>query len=148
MSLAKPESAWRYSTITTLMSVLGGLLGYVIGMLFITELTPYLKYLGYAPQIAQATSWFNTWGFWVLFVAAFTPLPFKVFTIAAGAGSMPILPFVLGSLVGRGLRFYIEAGLIYWGGRRMELWIRKSIDWLGWLMLVIVATVIIIYKWH
>ena len=90
-------------------------------------------------EIAQ--SWFAHWGFWALFIAGFTPIPYKVFTIAAGLVSMSIVPFILASVIGRGSRFFLLAGLIRWGGERMNNMLRTYIDRMGW-MIVLLAVII------
>ena len=61
---------------------------------------------------ARQVAWFERWGFWVVFVAGFSPIPYKMFTIAAGALSMALVPFTLVSLIGRGARFQLVAGLM------------------------------------
>ena len=76
------------------------------------------------------------WGFWAIFLAGFTPVPYKVFTIAAGAAAMALVPFVLGSLVGRGCRFFLVAGLMRWGGADLEKQLSLWVDRLGWAMVV------------
>jgi uncharacterized membrane protein YdjX (TVP38/TMEM64 family) len=78
-----------------------------------------------------------------VFVAGFTPIPYKVFTIASGAASIGLLPFTLGSLVGRGGRFFLVAGLIRLGGPRMEGLLRTYVEWLGWLVIVIAAVALL-----
>ena len=69
-----------------------------------------------------------------MFVAAFTPIPFKVFTMAGGAAAMPLLPFVVASLIGRSLRFLLVAGLVAWGGPRIEPHLRRYIETVGWIV--------------
>lgn len=140
MSLANPKRAWRFALLTTLASVAGGLFGYLIGFFAIDAILPWLQASRYWPAYETAVEWFGVWGFWAVFVAGFSPIPYKVFTIAAGALSMALLPFTLASLVGRGLRFFLVAGLMAWGGERMETLLHRYIDRLGWAtMLAVVA---------
>jgi membrane protein YqaA with SNARE-associated domain len=136
MSLAKPGKAWFYAGLTTIASVLGGLLGYVIGAFAIEMITPWLYEFGYFDAYQLAQAWFVKWGFWAIFMAGFTPVPYKVFTIAAGAAAMALVPFVLGSLVGRGCRFFLVAGLMCWGGADLEKQLSLWVDRLGWAMVV------------
>src|SRR3546814_15227766 len=75
---------------------------------------------------------FAEYGFWIVFVAGFTPIPYKIFTLASGATGIGLLPFVIGSFVGRGARFFLVAGLIAWGGERLEQGLHRYIEWLGW----------------
>jgi membrane protein DedA with SNARE-associated domain len=74
-----------------------------------------------------------------VFVAGFSPIPYKAFTIAAGVMTMALLPFILASLVGRGARFYLVAGLMRLGGARMEAMLRRYVDGLGWATVVAVV---------
>jgi len=136
MALARPERWWRLAAITTVTSVLGGLFGYLIGYVAIEAVTPVLHRVGYWQHFETAHDWFERYGFWAIFVAGFTPIPYKVFTIAAGAAHMGLLPFTLGSLVGRGARFLLVAGLVRWGGAPIEHQIRRYIDGIGWATLV------------
>jgi membrane protein YqaA with SNARE-associated domain len=116
--------------------VLGGLLGYLIGFTAIEAITPVLHRVGYWQHFETAHDWFERYGFWAIFAAGFTPIPYKVFTVAAGAAHMALLPFTLGSLVGRGARYLLVAGLVRWGGAPIEHHIRRYIDGIGWATLV------------
>lgn len=146
MCLARLKDAWKLAFITTLASVVGGLLGYVIGYAAFDVVEPYLISLGYEDKITLARAWFMQWGAWVLFIAGFTPIPYKLFTISAGAVSMALFPFVLASLIGRGARFFLVAGFMVWGGERMEHAVRKYIDRLGWLVIALVLIAYIGYR--
>ena len=72
--------------------------------------------------------WFNAWGFWAILVGCFVPLPYKVFTIAAGVMQLHFGLFLMASMVGRILRFLVIASVIYWGGASVEPWIRKMFE--------------------
>ncbi|WP_058615741.1 YqaA family protein [Tepidimonas taiwanensis] len=139
MALANPQQAWRLAWLTTWTSVLGGLAGYLIGWLAFAALEPWLRGSSYWPAYQQAVAWFDAWGAWAVFVAGFSPIPYKVFTIAAGALAMPLLPFALASLVGRGARFFLVAALMRWGGARMEPLLRRHIDRIGWAVVALVV---------
>ncbi|TSE27880.1 YqaA family protein [Tepidimonas aquatica] len=139
MALANPQQAWRLAWLTTWTSVLGGLAGYLIGWLAMASIEPWLLASRYAAPYQQAMTWFQTWGVWAVFIAGFSPIPYKVFTIAAGALAMPLLPFTLASLVGRGARFFLVAALMRWGGARMEPLLRRHIDRIGWAVVAVVA---------
>jgi len=136
MTLARPERWWRLAALTTVTSVLGGLLGYLIGYVALEFVTPLLHRVGYWGHFETAHDWFERYGFWAIFAAGFTPIPYKVFTIAAGAAHMALLPFTLGSLIGRGARFLLVAGLVRWGGAPIEHHLRRYIDGIGWATLV------------
>ena len=79
-------------------------------------------------------------------MAGFSPIPYKVFTIAAGVANMALLPFTLASLVGRGGRFFLVAGLMAWGGPRMEAVLHKYVDRLGWATVAAVVVGVLIYR--
>lgn len=139
MSLAQPKKAWQFAALTTLTSVIGGIAGYLIGMFAFEMIEPYLHSAGYWDKYEMARQWFETWGLWVIFIAGFSPVPYKIFTISAGVIGMSFLPFVLASVVGRGARFFLVAGLMAWGGERMEKTLRQYIDQLGWLVILVMV---------
>ena len=146
MTLARPAS-WVYlAALTTITSVLGGLFGYFVGHAAIEAVMPWLIQIGYDGHFRTAESWFATYGFWAIFAAGFTPIPYKVFTIAAGAASMSLLPFVLGSAIGRGARFFLVAALVRFGGAPIEAQIRRYIDAIGWTVLVLIAVLIFVLR--
>jgi len=146
MSLANPSRAWWFALLTTLTSVAGGLFGYVIGHYAFDVIEPFLRESRYWDGYQTAVSWFDRWGFWAVFVAGFSPIPYKVFTIAAGALSMALLPFALASLIGRGARFFLVAGLMAWGGARMEAALHRYIERLGWATVALVVGGALIYR--
>jgi membrane protein YqaA with SNARE-associated domain len=145
MALADNKKAWRYAAITTAASIVGGMLGYLIGFLAFEAIEPWIMDAGYGDKYQLAVDWFTEWGVWTILIAGFSPIPYKVFTIAAGATSMVFLPFVLASVVGRGGRFFLVAALIVWGGPRMEQTIKKYVDWLGWGL---VALIVLFLAWR
>jgi membrane protein YqaA with SNARE-associated domain len=147
MSLANPTRAWRFALLTTVTSVAGGILGYLIGLLAFDVIEPVLHGAAYFDKYLLAKQWFVDWGFWAIFLAGFSPIPYKVFTITAGVVAMTFVPFVIASLIGRGARFFLVAGLMAWGGARMEQRLRKWVDWLGWSMLLLVVVLLIAYKY-
>lgn len=146
MSLAKPDNAWRFALVTTIASVIGGMLGYLIGGWFFELIQPLVSEGGrWAHHYHLAKDWFSEWGFWAIFIAGFSPIPYKVFTITAGTIAMSFIPFVLASIIGRGSRFFLVAALMKWGGKDMELKLRKYVDILGWSLVLIV---LIIYAYY
>lgn len=146
MSLAKPKKAWYYASLTTITSVLGGILGYFIGVFAFDMIEPILHNYGYYDRYELAKSWFEAWGFWAIFLAGFSPIPYKVFTIASGVVGMAFLPFVIASFVGRGLRFFVVAGLMAWGGEPMEKKLHKYMDIIGWVIVCLVIVLWLIYR--
>ncbi len=143
MSMARPARAMRLALLTTLASVAGGMLGYLIGALALELALPIVNDLGYASVYATAQGWFMDWGFWVVLVAGFSPVPYKVFTIAAGAMAIAWLPFMLASFIGRGARFFLVAGLLAWGGPRMEPWLRRYMERIGWLTVLLLVIAVL-----
>ena len=146
MSLANPQRAWWLAMLTTLASVAGGLLGYFIGATAYEAIEPVLRESRYWGSYQLAVQWFRDWGFWAVLLAGFSPIPYKAFTIAGGALAMPLLPFVLASVVGRGTRFFLVAGLMAWGGERMEAVLHRYIDRLGWGTVGLAVVVWLIYR--
>jgi membrane protein YqaA with SNARE-associated domain len=146
MSLAKPDKAWFYALVTTVASVLGGLLGYLIGSFAFELIEPYIHSMGYWHKFELAQQWFTDYGFWAILLAGFTPIPYKVFTIASGVAGMLLVPFILGSLIGRGGRFFLVASLMYWGGEALEQRLHKMVDVLGWVTVVLVVVGYLLFK--
>jgi membrane protein YqaA with SNARE-associated domain len=147
MSMANPRRSWWLAGLTTAASVLGGLLGYAIGAFAFDLVQPWVGEGGrYQAVFQQAKLWFDEWGVWAIFVAGFSPIPYKVFTIAAGVLSMALLPFVLASAIGRGARFFLVAALMAWGGERMEGTLRRYVDRIGWIMLLLIVAVVLAHN--
>ncbi len=141
MSISKPERAMRYATQTMAFSVLGGLVGYLIGFFLFELAQPYIEQWGYQARMDRVMEWFDTWGFWAVLVAGFSPVPYKIFTIAAGVLQLALLPFVLASLVGRGLRFYLVAWFLSRYGPSIEARLIHYIERIGWgiVLLLLIA---------
>ena len=140
MVLAQRHRAWFFAALTTLWSVLGGVAGYLIGMfLFGLVADPIIQFYDAQGAFDSAREQFQKHGVWIIFLAGFTPIPYKLFTISAGLASMSLVPFVAASLVGRGARFFLVAGLIYAGGERFEAQLRRYADGIGWAMVVLVV---------
>lgn len=148
MTLACPSGWWRFATVCTIASVLGGLLGYLLGWLALDVVWPLIEGLGKAETFVEVSGLFQRYGFWIVFLAGFTPIPYKVFTISAGATGIGLVPFVLASLVGRGGRFFLVTGLMAWGGVRMESVLRRYVEALGWLAVVLVVAGLAWWEWQ
>ena len=146
MTLAQPRHWVRFALLTTAASVLGGLLGYMIGYLALEAVTPLLHKVGYWHHFETAHAWFQRYGFWAIFAAGFTPIPYKVFTIAAGAAHMGLLPFVVGSMIGRGTRFMLVSGLVRLGGPKIEPHLRRYVDIIGWGTLALIVVGYLIWR--
>jgi membrane protein YqaA with SNARE-associated domain len=145
MVLADRRRAWRLAAFTTLASVLGGLIGYLLGWLALEAVMPVIERAGQVSTYEAAVAAFQQYGIWFVLIAGFSPIPYKLITIAAGALGMPLLGFVLASVVGRGGRFFLVAALIYLGGEQAAARLRTWVDALGWLVVAaaIVAGVVV-----
>lgn len=147
MVVSRPKKWFRFATVTTLSSVAGGVLGYLIGMVAIVAVMPIIISVGYQGAYNSAVQWFEQYGALAIIAAGFTPIPYKVFTIAGGAAAMSFPLFIIGSIIGRGGRFFLVAFLMNQFGRRYKDKIEKYIDILGlaFVILVIVGFVAIKY---
>lgn len=145
MVLADRARAWSLALWTTLASVAGGVVGYLIGWLGLEFIYPLIERVGYESYYLQAVEAFRDHGIWFVIVAGFTPIPFKIITIAGGALLMPLPGFILGSLIGRGARFYLVAALIWAGGERMADRLRLWVDAIGWSVIGLVVLGGVIY---
>lgn len=138
MSLSQPARAWHFALIATVASVVGGAAGYLLGYFaFDAWLHPLIMEAGYGDKLDTAIGWFETYGVWIVFIAGFSPIPYKVFTISAGFLQMAFIPFMIASAIGRGARFFLVAGLMRWGGAAMEEKLRQYVEILGWLVIAI-----------
>ena len=146
MVIAKPKKWLRLATITTLSSVVGGLFGYFIGTVAIGAVMPLIVSGGYEASYQTAINWFREWGALAVLIAGFTPVPYKIFTIAGGAAGMSLPLFIVGSIVGRGGRFFLVAALMYFFGARYKDKIEKYIDVLGLLFIALVVMGVILIK--
>ena len=146
MSLAQPKRAFWFAFLTTMASIAGAVLGYVIGHFAFELIEPFLRASSYWPAYEKAVDWFNRFGFWAVFVlAGFSPIPYKIFTIAAGAMGTPVLPFMVASFISRGARFYLVAGLTAYGGIKMEEKLRLYVDRIGWACVALMIAGGILY---
>ena len=144
MSLKDRSKAYYFATICTLASVLGAFAGYYIGVYSINLIIPLLDKFNYMPELYVAEKYFNTYGIWIILIAGFSPIPYKLFTITAGMMAMPIIPFVTFSLIARGARYFLISYLVRKLGKIADQWLNKYIDWLGYLLIII----IILFLWY
>jgi membrane protein YqaA with SNARE-associated domain len=142
MVLAKRDKAWRYAAIASVLSVIGGVAGWAIGWGMFEAIEPWLVESRYWPAYETASAWFDSYGIWVVFVAGFSPIPYKVFTIAAGVAALSLPGFIIASLIGRSARFFLVAGIVYAGGENAEDTLRKHVETLGWAAVVLTVVII------
>ena len=140
LSAEKPKRAFWYAGVTLVGSVLGALFGYLIGHLF-WEATKsfFFARLFSEPSFDYVKNLYQEWDFWAVFFGAFSFIPYKIFTITAGVCSIAIPMFMIGSVVGRGLRFFAVASLMFYFGPKIKGWIDKYFN-----LLVVVFTVLLI----
>ena len=117
MSLINPGSAFLLAAIVTVTSVLGALVGYWLGGRFGR---PLLNRFVKKDKVDRVEKMFKTYGSWAVLLAAFTPIPFKVFTITAGMLDLNRRSFILAATVGRGARFFIIGGLVFFYGESIQ----------------------------
>ena len=145
MSLARPSRAMQFAALTLLFSVLGGLVGYMIGAFLFDLAEPYVTAWGYQARFEKVTTWFEYWGFWAVLVAGFSPVPYKLFTIAAGVLNLALIPFVLASIIGRGARFFLLAWCLARYGPAIEPKLVRYIEYIGWTVVGLLSLAIVIY---
>lgn len=140
MVVADKKSAWRNATICTIASVLGGIFGYIVGMFLFEPLArPIIEFYHYDAAFEQLQQWFADYGLLIVFVAGFTPVPYKVFTIASGFAGLALPVFVIGSIISRGARFFLVAALLYFFGPAIRDFIEKRLG-----LVTIVFTVLLV----
>ena len=121
MCLSRPKRAFYYALVCTVASVLGALLGYMIGLfLFDTIGRAILDLYGLGDKFDSFAAAFNQQGWLIVLLAGFTPLPFKVITIAAGATAMPLYILIFASIIARSARFFLVAALLWKFGEPMK----------------------------
>jgi membrane protein YqaA with SNARE-associated domain len=146
MVLADRSKAMKLAAITTFFSVLGGIVGFALGWFLLDSVIyPLVIEYGFQASFDRASIWFKEYGVWVVFIAGFSPIPYKVFTLTAGGLHMAFLPFVIASIVGRAGRFFLVATIIYYGGPTIESKLKRYVDQIGWTV-VSAVIVFILYK--
>ncbi len=140
MVIAAPERAWRYAGIALLGSVTGGLAGYAIGAFFYDTLgSRILEFYGMTDKFAVFRETYNDWGAWAVLIAGLTPFPYKVITILSGTTGLSLPVFMAASLVARGLRFFVLAGLLRYFGPPIRGFIEKHLTLVFTLFVVLLV---------
>ena len=138
MILAAPHRAFWIATVCLVASVLGGMAGYAIGYFAFEELgRPILESLGKLERIEEFNARFNDFGFWPVLIAGLTPFPYKVITIMSGWTGLPLTTFIVTSIVARGLRFFLVAGLLWKYGAPIREFIEKRLGLMFTLFVVL-----------
>jgi membrane protein YqaA with SNARE-associated domain len=139
LCLGKPQRSYFFATVTSICSVVGGMLGYAIGFFLWQQVGAW--FLAHVPGVSEASfdrvgDLYRTYDFWAVFAAGFSPLPYKLFTLAGGVFEINFAVFLLASAVSRSARFFLEAFLLRRYGEPMQSFIERN---LGWLSLLFVA---------
>ena len=140
MVIAQRRRAWFIAAVCTLASALGGLFGYYIGYaLFEVAARPVMEFYGYMDKFDEFSAVYNEYGAWIVAMAGFTPFPYKVTTIASGMVEMNLAAFFIASVLSRGARFFLVAGLLWWAGEPIRAFIEKNLGWLTILFFLLLA---------
>jgi membrane protein YqaA with SNARE-associated domain len=142
LCLGKPSRALVFGAICTVGSILGGMAGYAIGWFLWSAVGDF--FFTHVPGVTPAAfatvqSWYHRWDFWAVFLAGFTPLPYKVFTLASGVFQISFPIFVVASALSRGARFFIIATLVYFYGPPIHRFIDRHFDRLGWAFVILLV---------
>ena len=139
MILANIKRAWLYAFVTTITSVVGGLVGYAIGYLAYEQIAePLLLSLGKQAAMSLFSSSINDNGFLIVLTAGISPIPFKVVSVMSGFTQMPVFVFLSSALLGRATRFFVVATLLKYYGETIKSFIET---YLGWLFLFFIALI-------
>jgi membrane protein YqaA with SNARE-associated domain len=150
LCLGAPRRAFRFAAMVTAASVLGGIVGYGIGALGWQVLADaFFRWVpGVTPEaFAQVQALYDQWDFWAVFMAGLTPIPYKLFTIAAGVFAIELPNFIVASTLSRGLRFFAVAALIYHFGRPVARFIDRYFNLLTWIFVVALILGFVIVKY-
>lgn len=150
MCLGKRSKAWWFATVCTVASVIGGIAGYFIGHVAWEAVDQYAyRYVpGFKPETFQRVAeLYQRYDFWIVFTAALTPIPYKVFTIAGGVFHVALVPFILASIVGRGVRFFSEAGLMYVFGPKILPFVDRYFNLLSILFTLLLVGGFVLVKY-
>jgi membrane protein YqaA with SNARE-associated domain len=144
MALARPDRAYFYATVCTLTSVAGGVLGYVIGAYLYDSIGLWLISLyGYGNKVEAFRESYAQWGTWIILLKGLTPIPYKIVTIASGFAAYPIVPFIVLSIIARGMRFYAVAFLLNRYGPRARALIEERLGfWATTAALLLVVGIV------
>ena len=138
MVLAAPKKAWQIAMVCTTASALGGVLGYLIGaFLFESVGREVLAFYGYEDAFAAFQQRYQDWGVWIVAAGALTPLPYKAITILSGAVGLNLPLFIVCSVLARGFRFFLEAGLLKYFGPSIREFVEDRLALVTTLSLIL-----------
>ncbi len=129
MALAQQKKAFRIAAVCLSASVIGGVIGYLIGAFFMDTIgMSIVRFYGLTDQYVVVQGWYEQYNAWVVAVAGLTPIPYKLCTLTAGAFHVNFQVFLIASILSRGLRFFVLAGLIYLFGHKIRYFLEKRLD--------------------
>ena len=147
LSVSKPLRSFWYATVNLIGSVFGALFGYFIGYAFwVSTKDFFFKYVFSEEIFNKVGELYDENAFLVIFTAAFTPIPYKACTIAAGFWEISLLTLILASIAGRGLRFYAVAALMYFFGPTVKIWIDRHFNWVTIIFTILLVGGIVLIK--
>jgi len=145
--LKQRRKAFFIAFLCTIFSVLGGAFGYLIGsFLYDSVAAPVLNYFHAMDAFENVKNMYLTYGCWIVFGAGVTPLPYKLITIASGVMGMNFISFMLISFIGRGVRFFLVAALLWKWGQPMKAYIERNLGWLSILFFVLLIGAFFLIK--
>lgn len=149
LAIGAPKKSFKFALICTMGSVIGAYLGYFIGYAFFETLgRPILTFYGVIDQFQNILLKYKEHGIMALFIAGFTPIPYKLFTIAAGFNqTIDLFTLTIGSFIGRSSRFFLVGGLLYLFGAPVKLFIDRYFDKLSLAFVILFILGIIAVKW-
>ena len=140
MVLADRRKAWFYAAVCTVASILGALLGYWIGhALYETVGKPIIAFYHLDAAVQHFMDQFNEYGLWIILIKGLTPIPYKIVTIASGVAGFALTPFLLASIVTRGFRFFLVAGLLYFFGEPIRDFIERRLTLVTTVFIILVV---------
>ncbi len=132
MSIARPKKSFSFAAVCSVGSVIGGVLGYFIGWQLMASVGyKIISLYGLTQKYLQVQHLYQTYDVLAIGLAGFTPLPYKLFTITAGAFKLSFFPFLITSIVARSARFFLVAGFFYVFGERVQTFINRYFNWLA-----------------
>jgi len=148
MVLAAPTRAWKIALVCSISSILGGIFGYIIGAFFFDVLgQPIVDFYHLQAQFEKFRTYYNEWGTWIVAIAGFSPIPYKVFTIASGVTNLDITTFVIASAFSRSARFFLVAFLLWKYGTPIREFIEKRLGLLTLLFCIFLVGAFVLLKY-
>lgn len=148
MVLAERHRAWFFALLCTVTSVLGGILGYGIGLFAFEQIgQPMLEFYGYAEKFSIFQDQYAVWGAWAVFIAGVTPFPYKIITILSGVAALDPVTFIIASTLARGLRFFLVSAVLWKFGEPIREFIEKRLGLLSILFCILLVGGFVLAKY-